>query len=61
MNATELLSLKATSTIFGDIVAKKLAIEPGARFTGNCNMGTNTVVVDAPGSSKMEETPAKSK
>lgn len=35
----ELLSLKATSKIFGDIVTKKLAIEPGSRFTGNCKMG----------------------
>jgi cytoskeletal protein CcmA (bactofilin family) len=60
---SELLSLKATSTIFGDIKAKRLAIEPGARFTGNCNMGTNTVVIDAPetGSAKVEETEAKSK
>lgn len=36
---SELLSLKATSVINGDIVAKRLAIEPGARFIGNCNMG----------------------
>lgn len=35
---SELLSLKATSKINGDIIANKLAIEPGARFTGNCNM-----------------------
>jgi len=35
----ELLSLKATSKIFGDIATKKLAIEPGSRFTGNCKMG----------------------
>ncbi len=35
---TELLSLKPSSIIAGDIVTNKLAIEPGARFTGNCNM-----------------------
>lgn len=34
----ELLSLKNTSTILGDIKTKKLAIEPGAQFTGNCIM-----------------------
>ncbi|MFP4023576.1 MAG: polymer-forming cytoskeletal protein [Thiohalospira sp.] len=34
----ELLSLKATAKINGDIVTKRLAIEPGSRFTGNCNM-----------------------
>lgn len=35
---TELLSLKPSALIVGDIVSGKLAIEPGARFTGNCNM-----------------------
>jgi len=34
----ELLSLKATARIFGDIITKKLAIEPGSKFTGNCKM-----------------------
>jgi len=38
ISVSELLSLKASSRIEGDIVTKKLAIEPGARFTGNCNM-----------------------
>jgi cytoskeletal protein CcmA (bactofilin family) len=35
---SELLSLKPSSFISGDIATNKLAIEPGARFTGNCNM-----------------------
>jgi cytoskeletal protein CcmA (bactofilin family) len=35
----DLLSLKATAKLNGDIITKKLAIEPGAVFTGNCNMG----------------------
>ncbi len=35
---TELLCLKPSSFISGDIVTNKIAIEPGARFTGNCNM-----------------------
>jgi cytoskeletal protein CcmA (bactofilin family) len=34
----QLLILKASSKILGDIVTSKLAIEPGAKFTGNCNM-----------------------
>ena len=42
IKVTELLSLKATSKIFGDIVTKKLAIEPGSKFTGNCNMGDDS-------------------
>ena len=39
VNVTELLSLKATAKINGDIITGKLAIEPGAIFTGSCNMG----------------------
>jgi cytoskeletal protein CcmA (bactofilin family) len=35
----ELLVLKASSKLSGDIVTNKLAIEPGAIFSGNCNMG----------------------
>ena len=34
----ELLSLKATSKITGDVYTSKLAIEPGAKFSGTCNM-----------------------
>lgn len=36
----ELLQLKATANIIGDINTNKLSIEPGANFTGTCNMGT---------------------
>lgn len=35
----ELLSLKSTSRLQGDITTKKLSIEPGAIFTGTCQMG----------------------
>jgi len=35
----EILSLKSTAKINGDIVTGKLAIEAGAIFTGTCNMG----------------------
>jgi len=34
----ELLSLKASANIQGDIKTKRIAIEPGAVFTGTCNM-----------------------
>ncbi len=43
IKVSELLSLKATSKIFGDIATKKLAIEPGAKFTGNCKMGDESI------------------
>jgi cytoskeletal protein CcmA (bactofilin family) len=39
ITVTELLSLKATSKLSGDIVIGKLAIEPGAQFSGSCVMG----------------------
>jgi cytoskeletal protein CcmA (bactofilin family) len=35
----ELLSLRSMSKLFGDIRTGKLAIEPGAVFTGKCDMG----------------------
>ena len=34
----QLLNLKASSKIVGDIVTVKLSIEPGAVFSGNCKM-----------------------
>jgi cytoskeletal protein CcmA (bactofilin family) len=34
----QLLNLKASSKILGDIATSKLSIEPGAKFTGNCKM-----------------------
>lgn len=35
----ELLSLKAACNLEGEISTNKLHIEPGANFTGNCQMG----------------------
>ena len=39
IKVNELLSLRSTAKILGDIYTGKLAIEPGATFTGSCNMG----------------------
>lgn len=39
----ELLSLKGSSTITGDIVTGKLSIEPGAYFKGTCTMSEENV------------------
>jgi len=36
---SELLSLKASANLKGDIQAGKLSIEPGAAFSGVCTMG----------------------
>jgi cytoskeletal protein CcmA (bactofilin family) len=50
ISVAELLSLKATSSILGDIKTRRLAIEPGANFTGNCvmNSGSAQAVVTPP-------------
>jgi cytoskeletal protein CcmA (bactofilin family) len=37
----QLLILKASSKILGDIATSKLSIEPGAVFSGNCKMSEN--------------------
>ena len=34
----ELLTLKATAIVSGEIFTDKLSIEPGAKFTGTCRM-----------------------
>ena len=39
VNVEELLSLRSMSRLYGDIKTGKLAIEPGATFTGKCDMG----------------------
>ena len=39
INVSELLSLKATAKLLGDIVTGKISIEPNALFTGTCSMG----------------------
>ncbi|MBP6335067.1 MAG: polymer-forming cytoskeletal protein [Bacteroidia bacterium] len=39
MSVSELLFLKSSAKIIGDIVTGKLVVEVGATFTGSCNMG----------------------
>jgi len=39
----ELVTLKASARIYGDIVTQKLSIEPGSLFTGNCNMNEDAL------------------
>lgn len=38
---SELIFLRKTAVIDGDIVTKKLVVEEGARLNGNCNMTQN--------------------
>jgi cytoskeletal protein CcmA (bactofilin family) len=39
VTVAELLSLKASAKLSGDIITNKIAIEPGAVFSGSCSMG----------------------
>lgn len=39
----QLLNLKSSSKINGDIITSKLSIEPGALFTGNCKMSDTDI------------------
>ncbi|MBS1505313.1 MAG: polymer-forming cytoskeletal protein [Bacteroidetes bacterium] len=39
VDITELLVLKSTAVIHGDIITGKLVVEPGAMFNGSCKMG----------------------
>tara|TARA_B100000902_G_scaffold55402_1_gene62104 strand:- start:26647 stop:27060 length:414 start_codon:yes stop_codon:yes gene_type:complete len=56
ISVAQLLSLKATAKLTGDLVTNKLAIEPGAAFTGHCSMGA--VIKDI---KHVEKTTAKEK
>jgi len=38
VTANDMLNLKETSRIEGDIIVGKLSVEPGSQFTGSCTM-----------------------
>jgi len=38
LTVTELIALKSSSRVNGDITTGRFSVEPGARFTGFCNM-----------------------
>jgi len=38
ITVAELLALKSTAQLNGDIITNKLSVEPGAKFSGACNM-----------------------
>lgn len=52
---SELLQLKSTAKLVGDIVTNKLAIEPGANFSGTCSMGA--VVKDLSNGQQQQKQP----
>ena len=62
VTVAELLTLKSTSKLIGDIKVSKLAIEPGALFSGSCKMEAAGMKDPVPSSvnepSKAKETAA---
>jgi len=46
----QLLSLKASAKLNGEVTTNKISIEPGAKFSGSCNMdgGMNKPQTNAP-------------
>ena len=53
ITVSQLLSLKSTAKLNGDIITNKLSIEPGASFTGSCSMGA--VIKDIKDAGKKEQ------
>jgi len=53
ITVSELLSLKSTAKLNGDIITNKLSIEPGAAFSGSCSMGA--VIKDLNDAGKIEK------
>ncbi|MFC2107582.1 polymer-forming cytoskeletal protein [Bacteroidota bacterium] len=49
IRVSDLLELKSSSKFEGEIITKKLSIEPGAKFSGSCNMEDVTSNINAGG------------
>lgn len=47
LNVSDLVFLKATANVVGNISAGKIAIEPGAEFSGNCKMNNQRTAAPA--------------
>jgi cytoskeletal protein CcmA (bactofilin family) len=55
VEVTELLTLKNSSTIHGDINTGKLVIEAGSKFNGSCKMGAVSKEVSLNGSDSLKK------
>ena len=51
---TDLLSLKSTATVIGEVTIGRIAIEPGCRFNGSCKM---TEIASTYGENKSDKKP----
>jgi cytoskeletal protein CcmA (bactofilin family) len=43
----EILSLRSTATLQGEVYISKLAVEPGANFNATCTMGSGVKTLNA--------------
>ena len=59
VKVAELLTLKETAKFSGDITTGKLAIEPGAKFSGNCMMENAGMKENLPPSENGNRPPEK--
>jgi len=55
VEVAELLSLAASARVIGDVITGKLAVEPGAEFTGSCSMGSVVREIKSDGSNRQKE------
>ncbi|WGK65786.1 bactofilin family protein [Croceiramulus getboli] len=63
LNIKDLLSLKSSAHIEGDVNTKKLAVEPGASFNASCTMGSSATSkgISAPSADRPMTSPTASK
>ncbi|MCK0130567.1 polymer-forming cytoskeletal protein [Flavobacteriaceae bacterium F08102] len=61
LHVDDLLSLKATASITGEVVLGKLSVEPGANFNASCNMkgSVKSLKNETPGTSHGQRKPEK--
>ena len=55
ITVSELLSLKETSSVKGDIITNKISIEPGAKISGTINMDKSNNPTTKIGPSNVKE------
>ncbi|WP_217447782.1 bactofilin family protein [Maribellus comscasis] len=48
LKVLDVLSMKSTAKVYGDIVIGKLSVEPGSIYIGNCNMGGEKPAYEQP-------------
>lgn len=60
LEVSEILILKPTSVVHGDILTNKLIVESGATFNGNCKMGVSIKEIRIGENGQAKERPAKS-